>query len=125
MGQIMDDRIKERLTRRPVWVRALFMVFFAIAYGIAELVVGVVVIIQFFIVLFTGGANERLLRLGNNLSAYVYRILRYQTFNTESQPFPFADWPDEKVADNPWIAEPETAEASPDESAAKEKPEDG
>ena len=121
----MDDQIKERLTRRSVWIRALFMVFFAIAYAIAELVVGAVVIVQFFIVLFTGGANEQLLRFGNNLSAYVYRILRYQTFNTESQPFPFSDWPDETVADNPWTGEPETAEGPGDERAEQEKPDDG
>ena len=81
-------------------------------------------VIQFFIVLFTGGANEQLLRFGNNLSAYVYRILRFQTFNTESQPFPFADWPDEAVADNPWTGEPETTEGPADGSAQEEKPED-
>ena len=125
MRQIMNDQIKERLTRRAVWVRALFMVFFAIAYAIAELVVGAVVIVQFLVVLFTGGANERLLRFGNNLSAYVYRILRYQTFNTESQPFPFADWPNEKVADNPWMGEPDAGEGLADEPAAQKKPDAG
>ena len=120
----MDDRIKERLTRRAVWVRALFIVFFGIAFGIAELLVWVVVIVQFFIVLFTGRANDKLLAFGNNLSAYLWRVLRYQTFNTESQPFPFDDWPDEKVGDNPWMEEPGTAEASPEEPAAGSKPED-
>ena len=121
----MDEQIKERLTRRAVWVRALFMVFFVIAFGIAELLVWAVVVIQFFIVLFTGRANGQLLQFGNNLSAYVYRLLRFQTFNTESQPFPFADWPDETVADNPWTGEPDAAEELPDKPAADEKPGDG
>ena len=98
----MDEQIKERLSRRSVWVRAIFMVLFAIAYGVAEFLVFVAIVIQFFIVLFTGGANERLLRFGNNLSAYIYRVLRFQTFNSEDQPFPFSDWPDEPATDNPW-----------------------
>ncbi len=120
----MDDRIKERLTRRAVWVRALFMVFFAIAYAVAELVVWAVVVVQFFIVLFTGRANEKLLQFGNNLSAYVWRVFRYQTFNTESQPFPFDDWPEEKVDDNPWTEEPDTTEERPEEPARERKPDD-
>ncbi|MDE0063190.1 MAG: DUF4389 domain-containing protein [Gammaproteobacteria bacterium] len=121
----MDEQIKERLTRRAVWVRALFMVFFAIAYAVAELVVWAVVVVQFFIVLFTGRANEKLLQFGNNLSAYVWRVFRYQTFNTESQPFPFDDWPEEKVGDNPWMEEPELAEDPPEEPAGEHKPDDG
>lgn len=98
----MDDQIKERLTRRSVWARALFMVLFAVAYSIAELLVWVVAIAQFLVVLFAGPANEPLLRFGNNLSAYAWQVLRYVTFNSETQPFPFADWPDEAVDANPW-----------------------
>ncbi len=116
MKWIMEDRIKERLARRPVWVRAIFMVFFAIAYGVAELVVWAVVIVQFFFVLFTGRTNEQLLRFGNNLSAYIYRLLKYLTFNSESQPFPFSDWPDEAVAESPWTEEAETAAGPAGES---------
>ena len=120
----MDERIKERLTRRTVWVRALYMVFFGIAFGIAELLVSAVVIVQFFIVLFTGRANDKLLQFGNNLSAYVWRVLRYQTFNSESQPFPFDDWPEEQVGDNQWTEEPDAAADLPDEPAESRKPDD-
>ena len=41
-------------------------------------------------------------RLGKNLSAYVYQIFQFQTFNSETRPFPFADWPDEDLPDNVW-----------------------
>ncbi len=108
----MDEQIKERLSRRSVWVRALFMVIFALAYAIAEFLVWVVAVVQFFVVLFTGGANERLLQFGNNLSAYAWQVLRYVTFNSETQPFPFNDWPDEEVGENPWAGElPEEPES--------------
>jgi len=113
----MDKQFKERLTRRSVWLRALYMVLFAIAYAVAELLVTVVVVVQFFFVLFSGSANEPLLRFGNNLSVYIYRLLRFQTFKTESRPFPFADWPDEKVGDNVWLQEPPALESQSGSSA--------
>ena len=118
----MDDDVKQRLTRRDVWVRLLYMIFFAIAYSIAEVVLGIVTLVQFVIVLITGNANDNLLRLGNNLSAYVYQVFRFLTFNTETQAFPFSDWPDEPVAeDNVWLeaeAEfvPEPEVASPEDA---------
>ena len=118
----MDDDVKQRLTRRDVWVRLLYMIFFAIAYSIAEVVLGIVTLVQFVIVLITGTANDNLLRLGNNLSAYVYQVFRFLTFNTETQAFPFSDWPDEPVAeDNVWIQEDAVAESevvSPEEAGA-------
>ena len=121
MREIMDEEMKGRLTRRSVWVRAIFMVLFAIAFGIAEILVWAVVVIQFLVVLFTGRANEQLLQFGNNLSAYVYRLLRFQTFNTEAQPFPFSDWPDEPVTDNPWTHDPDAPEDPPDEENGEAK----
>ena len=30
---------------------------------------------------------------GQSLATYTYQIVMYLTFNTEEQPFPFADWP--------------------------------
>ena len=111
----MEEEIKQRLTRRSIWMRALYMLALAIGYGIAELVWGIVVLLQFVVVLLTGTANENLLRLGNNLSAYVRQVLRYLTFNSEALAFPFGDWPDEAVAkDNVWIQsiEPKMQDAS-------------
>jgi len=114
----MQRSARQRLSNRNLWLRALFMVFFAVAYGISETIVTFVVIIQFLIILLTGRANERLLRLGNNLSSYIYQIVRFQTFNSETQPFPFSSWPDEKAEDNRWLEEQreEVPEPQEDES---------
>ena len=111
----MEQEIKQRLTRRDIWVRALFMVFFLLAYSVAEAVVVLLVLFQFVTILLTGHANQNALRLGYNLSTYVFQVLQFQTFNTESRPFPFSDWPDEarEVADDSWAASDEATDDAP------------
>jgi hypothetical protein len=77
--------------RGETWLRGLMMLLFWVLYGIAELVVGVVVLLQFLIVLFTGERNDRLLGFGERVSLYIYDVLRFVTFNSEQRPFPFSD----------------------------------
>lgn len=98
----MDPALKARLTSRDLWMRLLYMLLFAIAYGVAELVMTVAVIFQFVFILLTGSANEPLLRLGQNLTRYIADIIRFQTFNTEHKPFPFDDWPEETPGGERW-----------------------
>jgi hypothetical protein len=63
-------------------------------YSVSRLVVGVVVLLQFFWVLFTRETNKPLETLGLSLATYTYQIICYLTFNTEERPFPFdLDWP--------------------------------
>ena len=81
------------VTARSTWLRGFFMLLFAIAYGIAELLLLVTVVFQFLCLLVTGKTVERLLVFGENLGRYFYQIIRYLTFNTEERPFPFSDWP--------------------------------
>jgi hypothetical protein len=104
----MDEEIRQRLGSKDLWIRALYMVFFAIVSVIARAVISLLALVQFIAILFTGRANEPLLQLGNNLSVYVAQIIRFVTFNTETQPFPFSPWPDEAMDENPWL-EPEAA----------------
>ena len=111
----MEEAIKQRLTSRDIWIRGLYMVFFGIAYSVAELVILVLVIFQFVAILLTGQANENGLKLGKNLSTYVYQVFQFQTFNNETRPFPFSDWPDEDLQDNVWLGDGgEAAESAPD-----------
>ncbi|NNF96823.1 MAG: DUF4389 domain-containing protein, partial [Halobacteria archaeon] len=62
-------------------------------YTVAEVVITAVVIFQFLLALFTGSSNERLLKLGQSLSTYVYQILQFLTFNNNYHPYPFGAWP--------------------------------
>jgi len=111
----MEHQNTHHLADRQVWLRLLYMLFFAIAYGIAEALVGLVALFQFFAVLFTGSVHERVLRFGRNLSSYVFQVLQFVTFNDERLPFPFAEWPDETPGETPWR---QSLADDPDESVS-------
>lgn len=89
----MDATVKENVTRGSTWLRALFMVLFAIIYSVTEVVFVAVVVFQFGFVLISGKPNQRLLSFGQSLSTFLYEILVYFTYNTEEKPFPFGAWP--------------------------------
>lgn len=89
----MSDEVKENLKQQSTWLRGLYMLMFALFYSIAEVVLFSVVIIQFFLILFTGSNNTRLLKLGQSLATYIYQIIQYLTFNSEYQAYPFGGWP--------------------------------
>lgn len=92
--EVSESNLEENIKSRSTWVRLLFMVLFAAIWGVTELVVIAVVVVQFLIVLFSGEKNARLDVLGQSLATYMYHIVAYLTFVTEDQPFPFDDWPD-------------------------------
>jgi hypothetical protein len=80
--------------RRSTWLRLLFMIVMWVLFQVAEFVAGVVIVIQFLWVLFTGKSNAGLVEFGQSLSTYAYQVLAYLTFNTEQRPFPFdLRWP--------------------------------
>ena len=86
--------VKNNLRRQSTWLRLFFMLVVILLYWVARLVVGMVVLLQFFWVLFTGETNKSLEKLGQSLATYTYQIIRYLTYNTEELPFPFdIDWP--------------------------------
>ena len=89
----MDQSLKRHLTRRETWLRGLFIILFAVIYGIAEVVLWAVVLFQFLATLFTGERNARLLRFGAELSAFLYQVLLFVTFNRDQRPWPFDAWP--------------------------------
>lgn len=78
---------------RETWIRLLFILLFALLYGLVEIILAVVIIVQFGFVLITAKRNLKLLEFGASLSQYSYQILCFVTYNTEDKPFPFAPWP--------------------------------
>ena len=89
----MDEDLKQNIASSSTWGRLLFMLLFAVIYSVAELVLGVVVIMQFIFVLFSGEKNPRLLHFGRELSMFIYQIFLFLTFNQENKPYPFDQWP--------------------------------
>ena len=88
-----DSRLGDNIKSSSTWLRLLFMILFFALWSISRVVVFAVVVLQFFWVLFSGEANLRLRQLGHGLATYSYQIVRYLTFDTDDQPFPFSDWP--------------------------------
>jgi hypothetical protein len=91
----MNQELTQRLKAREVWIRGLYMLLFAFIYGVADVVVAAVVIIQFAFRLLAGETNPRLLGFGRSLSRYLYQVLLFLTFASEEKPFPFDIWPGE------------------------------
>ena len=91
----ITENSTDKPSRRPHWIRLLYVGLFAIIYWVAEVVLVAIVVIQFGFVLISGERNDKLLQLGAGVSKFIYQILRFVTFNTDSKPFPFSDWPAE------------------------------
>nr|WP_298138016.1 DUF4389 domain-containing protein [uncultured Pseudomonas sp.] len=79
--------------RESILLRILWMVVFLVAWQLAELLLGAVVLLQLGYRLFYGAPNGGLLEFGDSLSQYLAQIGRFGTFNTEEKPWPFTDWP--------------------------------
>jgi len=89
-----DKQMEENLKSRTTWVRLIFMAIFCAVTSLAILVGSFVVALGFLWVLFTGEVNPQLKATGQSLANYVYQIIRYLTFNSETKPFPLGEsWP--------------------------------
>ena len=109
----MNDELKTNLKSKSIWLRGLFMLLFAVLYGVAEMVLAVVAIFQFGAALITGSPNDNVTRFGNSLGQYIFQITQFVTFNTEVKPFPFSSWPEPRVPK----AKRETTKDSPVDSS--------
>jgi len=85
---------KGTLSNSNTWVRLAYMFVFTLLLMAARLFITLVVIVQFLLVLVTGSDNENLRNLGQGLGKWVYQTVMFLTFNTDSKPFPFDEWPE-------------------------------
>ena len=90
------NEFKKNVSSPPTWTRGLFILLFALIYGIAEVVVTAVIAFQFCYTLVTGTSNRQLRDFGQDLSTFIYQIMLYLTYNSEDKPYPFGPWPDHK-----------------------------
>ena len=84
------------------WLRLLYVVFFALAWQVAEVALAVLVLIQIAYRLFRGEPDADCARWGSSLSQYVWQSGRYLTGASEQKPWPFSEWPD---GDAQWLRE--------------------
>lgn len=89
----MENGLKSNLTDKTTWKRGLYMLLFAVIYGLAEIVLTAVVLFQFGSQLITGRTNRRLLNFGQQIATYLYQIILFLTYKSEEMPYPFEVWP--------------------------------
>lgn len=75
-----------------IWMRGLFMLIFAAFFALAETVLAVMAVVQFFWMLFAKEKNRALADFGAALGRWLGRVAEYQTGATENKPFPWGRW---------------------------------
>jgi len=70
--QEQSKSLKSNVKSRSTWLRLFFVLVVVILYWVCATVVGAVVALQCFWLLFTGETNEKLRHLGQNLATFIY-----------------------------------------------------
>jgi len=102
----MQQEINDNLKKISTWKRIFFLLVFAVIVGLVRMLLWAVILLQVASTLFTGEPNQNILSFGKKLSAYLYHILLFLTYNTEKLPFPFSDWNLTEELELPDIKEP-------------------
>jgi hypothetical protein len=77
------------------WWRLPYLVLFVVIYEVTQLVVFLIMVVQFVLKVVRGRVNERLRRLGGDLGRYTGEVISYLTYRRDEPPYPFGDWPRE------------------------------
>jgi len=88
----MQQDINDNLKKISTWKRFFFMLVFSVIVGLVRILLWAIILLQVASALFTGNPNQNILDFGSKLSAYLYHILIFLTYNTDKLPFPFSDW---------------------------------
>ena len=89
----MNKTLKEKLLVKDKWIRGLLMLMFIlIKYSVSWLIL-IILLFQFANNLLFDKPNSRLLEFSKHLNIYLLQVANFLTFNSETKPFPFADWP--------------------------------
>ena len=88
---------------RSIWARGLKTVLMALTYQLASMVLLAVGLFQFAWTLINETPNQPLIRLGRSLGRYQNQIARFVSFDTETVPFPFSDWPSDEPDQAPGL----------------------
>jgi len=74
-------------------VRGLYVLLFWFILRISEFVVAGVAILTFGFKMATGKPQPKVREFGDSLSTYVYQVVSFMTYKTDTKPFPFQEWP--------------------------------
>lgn len=98
----------DNLCNADFWLRLVYVLFFALAWQVAEVAIAVIALVQIGYRLFTGAPDADCAGWGNSFSQYAWQTGRYLTGVTDQKPWPFSDWP---VATAHWTRQAEDESA--------------
>lgn len=81
------------IERESILLRVIWMLLYLLVWQVAQIVLGVLVVVQLVYRLVYGAPNGSMMSFGDSLSQFLAQIGRFGTFHTEQKPWPFADWP--------------------------------
>lgn len=93
----MEPSKRERIERQLL--RLVFMVIFAVVLRLSVVLTLFLALVQWVWRWFQSNDNERLRDFCLALGRFQHQVSDYLMFNTETKPFPFADWPSDSRSD--------------------------
>ena len=78
---------------RPLWKRGLLMLLFVIAFGLAQMLLNALAIVQFVWLLVKREPNQPVAGFGMSLSKWLADVAQFLTCATDERPFPWRSWP--------------------------------
>ncbi len=76
-----------------LWVRLAYMLLFLLLLSFVRVILLLVIGGQFLTLLITGADNKNLRSFGQSLASWIFQTMQFLTFNSDTKPFPFSDWP--------------------------------
>lgn len=95
MTNALPPEVRQRVSNKNIWLRFLlvFVLFVVVALFLLDLllwVTGLLLLAQFFFMLFTGSTNTTLNNINGGLARYVGQVWEYLLFCSDR--FPIPDW---------------------------------
>lgn len=119
------NQVLTTLGSADFWIRLVYILLFAIAWQVTELLLLALVILQIAARVLAGKADERLAGFGNSLSQYAWQIGRFVTGASEEKPWPFMEWPEANAQwrrEVPTVPSSTSAGVPPTEAAEPRQP---
>ncbi len=101
-----------------LWIRLAYMLGFLLLLSFVRIILLLVIGGQFLTLLLTGSDNKNLRNFGQSLASWIFQIMQFLTFNSNSKPFPFDDWP------NPVLSEGLSIDDEPSVTVNEDEPVD-
>ncbi|MBK1673833.1 hypothetical protein CKO35_11050 [Ectothiorhodospira shaposhnikovii] len=77
---------------RNLWVHGLIMLVLLLLVNLAQTILGICAILQFFWMLVNKERNEAIARFGEGAARWLSTTARFLTGRSDERPFPWAPW---------------------------------